>query len=171
MDTMARMATGFLLLVNTILVIFVCNMMLEIRKDLAQMPDVATKQDLTALTAPQITFGFQGACTRCHSERRFSHLANAPGDEVHKVVQRMKNHPMVDINDRDITQIQASLSLLKCTLCHSKDILRGLVLKTDEERLEIIHRMQEKHNGVPITRDEARKILESYKIVLGLGKP
>jgi hypothetical protein len=164
MDTLARMATGFLLMVNTVLMVLACNMLVGIRNEMKGLNDVATTSDVLAAAIPADHFEmpFRQKCTRCHTERRFAGMDGSP-DEMLSIVRRMQGHPNADIGDDDVTKIQASLTILKCTVCHTSDRLRKLSLMNDEEQLSTIRSMHEKHGGPAITREEARQIQEAYK--------
>jgi hypothetical protein len=167
MDTLARMATGFFLMVNTILMVFVCNMLLGIRSDLRAIGDVATRQDiLSVVPATHLDMPAARQCTRCHTESRFANLQGTPDDLV-EIVRRMQSHPDANIGDEDVVRIQASLTLLKCTICHDSQTLRQLSLMGDEQQLATIRTMQEKHGGPAITREEARQIQDAYKTLIG----
>ena len=164
-DTITKVMTGILLIVNTILTVFVCNMVFGLQKQVEGLGQVVTRADLINMTSPAMEMPFQEKCTRCHTERRFTEL---PVDEVHQAVLRMQQHPDADIDDTDIAKIQASLTLLKCSVCHSTDTIRNMAILSDEERITLIRDMQVKHGKIAIDQTEAEKILESYKVLFGM---
>lgn len=168
MDTLARMATGFLLMANTILMVFACNMLMRVHEEMQVLNEVATKSDVlaAALPADRFQMPFRQKCTRCHTASRFGDLDAMP-DQMLSIVRRMQGHPEANIGDEDVTKIQASLALLKCTVCHSSDELRELSLMDRAEQLTTIRSMHEKHGGPPITRDDAREIQAAYKTLTG----
>ncbi len=164
MDTLARMATGFLLMVNTVLLVLACNMLAGIRNEMKGLDEVATKGDVLAVTIPtsHLEAPFRQKCTRCHTESRFADM-DSSADEMLSVIRRMQGQPDSNISDGDVAKIQASLLLLKCTVCHSSDELRGLSLMSDPKQLATIRSMHEKHGGPAITRNDAQEIQAAYK--------
>ena len=104
-DTVMRVMITILLVVNTILMVFVCNMVFSIHEQLNKMGDVATKSDLLAVSIPTLKIPFQEKCTGCHTEKRF---ADIPLDEMHKSVFRMMELPgaihLVPVSDKIFKQ-------------------------------------------------------------------
>ncbi|KPK78092.1 MAG: hypothetical protein AMJ79_01050 [Phycisphaerae bacterium SM23_30] len=155
--TFLKVMISLLLVVNTILVVFVCNMVFDLRQQVDNLQGVATKSDLIAMAAPSIELAFEEQCTRCHTEKRF---ADMPLDEEHRSVLLMNHVRRFNIPESEIENIQASLTLFDYSQYLTKEMLQQMVLMTDGERMEILL-------GIPeMTRDKAQQILKSYKMLL-----
>ena len=170
MDTKNKMLVSFLIIINTILIVFACNMLLNIRSELQNLKNVlATKADLQQSiiqTAGAELFFQEEKCTRCHTERRFAGM-HGTKSELLQVANKLKEHPPdAKINEKDLRTIHASLILLKCGQCHSSDMIKRIALKTEEEQLAIIKGMQERP-GAEIAPDEVNGILKSFHLLLG----
>jgi hypothetical protein len=76
--TFLKVMINSLLVVNTVLVVFVCNMVFSLNRKVEALGAVATKSDLIAMAAPSIELASEGQCTRCHTAKRF---AGMPLDE------------------------------------------------------------------------------------------
>jgi hypothetical protein len=155
--TFWKVMMGGLLVVNTVLVVFVCNMVFALNRRVETLGAVATKSDLIALAAPSIELASQGQCTRCHSERRF---AGMPLDAEHRsalLQQHVRRH---NVPESEIEKIQASLTIFDYGPYLTKDVLQNMVLMTDGERMEVLL-------GIPeMTHDKAQQVLKSYKMLL-----
>lgn len=165
------MLVSFLVIVNTILIAFACNMLLNVRSEVKNLENVlATKADLqqsVIQTAGAKMLSFQEEkCTRCHTERRFAGM-HGTKSELLQVVKKLEAHPPdARIGEKDLQTIHTSLTLLKCGQCHSSNMIKQLALKTEEEQLSIIKRMQEKPES-EIAPDEVNDILKSFYLLLG----
>ncbi|OHB67695.1 MAG: hypothetical protein A2Y76_02150 [Planctomycetes bacterium RBG_13_60_9] len=155
--TFLKVMISGLLVVNTVLVVFVCNMVFALNQKVETLGAVATKSDLIALASPSIELASEGQCTRCHTERRF---AGMPLDEEHRSVllqQHVRSH---NVPESEIEKIQASLTVFDYSSYLTKDMLQKMVLMTDDERMEVLL-------GIPeMTLDRARQVLKSYKMLL-----
>ncbi len=155
--TFLKVMISGLLVVNTVLVVFICNMVFALYQRVEALGSVATKSDLIAMAAPSIELASEGQCTRCHTERRF---AGMPLDDEHRSVllqQHVRSH---NVPESEIERIQASLTVFDYGPYLTKDMLRKMVLMTDAERMEVLL-------GIPeMTLDKARQVLKSYKILL-----
>jgi hypothetical protein len=155
--TFWKVMSGGLLVVNTILVVFVCNMVFALNQKVETLGAVATKSDLIALAAPSIELASQEQCTRCHTEKRF---AGMPLDEEHRSVllrQHVRSH---NVPESEIERIQASLTVFDYGQYLTRDMLQRMVLMTDGERMEVLLSIPE------MTLDKAQQVLKSYKMLL-----
>ena len=155
--TFWKVMSGSLLVVNTILVVFVCNMVFALNQKVETLGAVATKSDLIALAAPSIELASQGQCTRCHSERRF---AGMPLDEEHRSVLLQQHVRTHNVPESEIERIQASLTVFDYGQYLTTDMLQRMVLMTDGERMEVLLAIPE------MTLDKAQQVLKSYKTLL-----
>jgi hypothetical protein len=155
--TFLKVMISGLLVVNTVLVVFVCNMVFALNQRVQTLGAVATKSDLIALAAPSIELASEGQCTRCHTERRF---AGMPLDEEHRsalLVRHVRSH---NVPEGELENIQASLTIFDYGQYLTKDMLQKMVLMTDSERMEVLL-------GIPeMTLDKAQQVLKSYKMLL-----
>ncbi len=155
--TFLKVMISGLLVVNTVLVVFVCNMVFALNQRVETLGAVATKSDLIAMAAPSIELASQGQCTRCHSERRF---AGMPLDAEHRLAllqQHVRSH---SVPESEIEKIQASLTIFDYGQYLTKETLQRMVLMTDGERMEVLL-------GIPeMTLDRAQQVLKSYKMLL-----
>ena len=167
MDPTSRWLTTFLIVFNTIIIVFVANMVVNMKAEVrALKADLVTKADLAAMQTSRAQFSFyQKTCTRCHTERRFTGK-HTTKDELMRIVRRMQSHPDARISEAEAEKIHASLMLLKCTQCHSGDMLKKLSLMSSEQRLNLIKEMARKP-GSNISIGEARDILDSFELLLG----
>ena len=156
-STFLKVMISGLLVVNTVLVVFVCNMVFALNQRVEALGAVATKSDLIALAAPSIELASEGQCTRCHTERRF---AGMPLDAEHRSVLLMQHVRNYNVPESEIERIQASLTIFDYGQYLTKDMLQRMVLMTDGERMEVLL-------GIPeMTLDRAQQVLKSYKMLL-----
>jgi hypothetical protein len=140
-----RLFIMFFIFCNTILLVFLCNMGLTLRSDIAGLRgDLATKQDLAVLKAGQAQSDLEDRCTRCHSEVKFAGLH---GTEMESALARMQALPDAHLSAGEVEALHASLVLDKCLACHGKGVLQTLTLKSGRERGEIIARMRQKEGS------------------------
>lgn len=171
MDTKNKLLVSFLVIVNTILIAFACNMLLNVRSEVQNLEYVlATKTDLQQSViqnaGAKTPFFQEEKCTRCHTERRFAGM-HGTKSELLQVVNKLKEHPPdARIGEKDLQTIHASLTLFKCGQCHSSDLIKQLALKTKDEQLALIKGMQRKP-GAEIVQDEVNGILKSFHLLLG----
>ena len=167
MDPTSRWLTTFLVICNTIIIVFVANMVVNMKTEIGALKaDLATRADLATMQTRGAQPSFhQETCTRCHTERRFAGQ-HTTGDELMRIVRRMQSQPDARISSAETEKIHASLMLLKCTQCHSGDTLQKLSLMNSEQRLSLIEKMAKKpQSAIPI--GEARDILDSFELLLG----
>jgi hypothetical protein len=166
MDGRFRFVAGFAVVFNALLVLILCGVVMDMRKDVQGLQDVlATKQDLVNVAAPKLTFFAEQQCTGCHTERRFLGPHNVRG-EIEQAVAHMSAMPDTHFTQEDLAKIHGSLAALRCVQCHGADRLRLLALKSPEERMQIIREMIAKP-GSNISPDEAEQIHRSFEQMLG----
>jgi len=155
--TFLKVMISGLLVVNTVLVVFVCNMVFALNQRVETLGAVATKSDLIAMAAPSIELASQGQCTRCHTERRF---AGMPLDEEHRSVLLMRHVRSYNVPESEIERIQASLTVFDYGQYLTKEMLQKMVLMSDSERVEVLLSIPE------MTLERAQQVLKSYKMLL-----
>jgi len=155
--TFWKVMSGGLLVVNTILVVFVCNMVFALNQKVQALGAVATKSDLIAVTAPSIALASGGQCTRCHTARRF---AGMPLDEEHRSALLRQHARTGNVPESEIEKIRASLTIFDYGQYLTREMLQRMVPMTDGERMEVLL-------GIPeMTLDQAQQVLKSYKMLL-----
>jgi hypothetical protein len=155
--TFLKVMISGLLVVNTVLVVFVCNMVFVLNQRVEALGAVATKSDLIAMAAPSIELASEGRCTRCHTARRF---AGMPLDEEHRAVLLQQHALSYSVPEGEMEKIQASLMIFDYGQYLTRDLLQKMVLMTDGERMETLL-------GIPeMTLDKAQQVLKSYKMLL-----
>ncbi len=167
MDVKSRWFVNFLLVANVIVVVFIANMVVNLGAQVEGLKDVlATKHDLEAVRTAGAPLAFhQDECTRCHTERRFASMHGTKSD-IERIITRMRDKPDSRITQTEADKIHASLMLLRCGQCHSRDMMSDLALLTSEERLSAVRGMAKKSgSGIPV--GEAEDILRSYELLLG----
>jgi hypothetical protein len=165
MDTPFRFLVGILVVLSSVLLLFLCGLVVELRGDVEGLQEVlASKQDLLSIGGAKIRWFHEEKCTTCHSERRFAGAHNTRG-EMEAALAHMRSMPDTRFSDDDMAKIHASLTLLRCRTCHGEEKLRILALKSPEERMEIIRRMIAKP-GSNLSPDEAVAIDRGYQLLL-----
>ena len=166
-ETIAKVMTGFLLVVITILTVFICNMTFSLDRKLDDMNKrlVQTQSNLLNLAVPAIDMPFQDKCTSCHGPQRFTQI---PNDRIHDAIMMMhkKKPELADIDEDDWGRIEASVILFKSGLGLQGDTLRQMAFMPDYERIEVIRGGGQEQAGKGTTLEEAQQILRSYKILI-----
>lgn len=166
MDNRYRFVTVFTTLLSALLMIFLCGLVRDTRKEVRELRAVlASKQDLVNVAAPRLAFFHEDKCTSCHTERRFAGPHNTRG-QIEQALAHMSALPDTLFSEDELARIHSSLTLLRCTQCHGADKLRALAIKSPEERMQIIREMIAKP-GSNITPDEAKAIGRSYELLVG----
>lgn len=166
MDARFRFVTGFVGVLNALLVIVLCGVVMDARNEVRGLQEIlATKQDLVNVAAPKLTLFTEQKCTSCHSERRFLGTHNMRG-EIEQAVAHMTALPDTKFTDEELAKIHSSLALLRCAQCHGADKLRTLAIKSPKERMQVIREMIAKP-GSKIGPDEAEDISRSLEQLLG----
>jgi hypothetical protein len=155
--TFLKVMINSLLVVNTVLVVFVCNMVFSLNRKVEALGAVATKSDLIAMAAPSIELASEGQCTRCHTAKRF---AGMPLDEEHRSALLQQHARSYSVPEGEMEKIRASLAIFDYGQYLTRDLLQRMVLMTDGERMELLL-------GIPeMTLDKAQQVLKSYKMLL-----
>lgn len=166
MDNRYRFVVGLLTLLNALLIVMLCGLVRDTRKDVHGLKEVlATKQELMNVAAPKLTLFHEQACTSCHTERRFAGPHNVTG-EIEQAVAHMTAMQDTKFSEADVAKIHSSLTLLRCTQCHGIEKMRLLAIKSPEERMQVIQEMIAKP-GSNIRRRDADEILRAYEQMLG----
>ncbi|MEW6050364.1 MAG: hypothetical protein AB1644_04800 [Candidatus Zixiibacteriota bacterium] len=166
MDAKMRVLVMFLLICNTLLLLFVTNLTLGTRAELSGLQaTLATKSDLANLKQAADVDVLQKNCGRCHSESRFASFHGSEADLLN-MIQDMQTMTGSKIDPDDVEKIHASLELLQCNSCHEKTRLRMLSIKSEEERKEIIRQMLER-SKTTADREEVDRLHRSYQQLFG----
>jgi cytochrome c556 len=166
MDPKMRVLVMFLLICNTLLMLFLTNLTLSTKADVADLQTtLATKSDLINLKQATDVNVLEENCSRCHAESRFASFHGSEADLL-TMIAEMQMKTGSQINPSDMDKIHASLELLQCNSCHEQSRLRMLGLKTEVEQKEIIRQMLEKS---PTTTDhqDAGHVHQSYQQLYG----
>ncbi len=166
MDNRYRFVIVFTTLLSALLMIFLCGLVRDTRREVQALRDVlASKQDLINVAAPRLTMFHEDRCTGCHTERRFAGPHNTRG-EIEQALAHMQAMPDARFSDQDMARVHASLNAMRCVQCHGADKLRGLAIKSAEDRMQVIREMISKP-GSHIAPDEAEALHRSFEQVLG----
>jgi hypothetical protein len=159
-----RLILLFFVFCNTILLVFLCNMVLSLRSDLAALKGgLATKQDLAAIKVGEAQPLLNEKCTRCHSERKFAGLH---GTELQAALTKMEMLKDARLSAQEVDMVHASLVMERCLTCHSKDVIKTLAIKSQSEREEIIARMRQKE-GSGLQEVDVQTIEKSFAQIYG----
>ena len=156
----------FLIICNTLLLLFLTNLTLGTRRDVNGLQEtLATKSDLLTMKQTTGVDVLQKNCGRCHAESRFASFHGSEA-EMLTMIQEMQAMTGSDISSTDIDKIHASRELLQCNSCHEQNKLRLLGLKSEEERKEIIRGMLEKSNTTA-DHEDVDRLNRSYQQLFG----
>jgi uncharacterized membrane protein len=159
-----RLILLFFVFCNTILLVFLCNMVLALQSDIASLKgDLATKQDLATMKVGDVQPLLDEKCTRCHSERKFAGLH---GTELQAALTKMERIKDARLSAQEVDKVHASLVMERCLACHSKDVIKELALKSKMERDEIISRMRQKE-GAGLQDVDVQTIEKSFEQIYG----
>jgi len=156
----------FFVLFNTILLVFVSNMVLQVREDIKALEEtMATKVDLAKVKVGELKLFHQEECTRCHTERKFLG-PHASSDDLMGAIKRMNTLPDAHLSQHELDKLHASMLVEKCLHCHGKDTLALMALKSEGERMQTVSRMQKKEDS-GILPGEVGDISKSFNQLLG----
>jgi len=157
----------FSLALNLLLTILLISELLVVRNEVRALPDrLVTKDDVAALRPLRIQQILDSRCTRCHTDRRFAAVLGWERQPILDVVARMATHPGANIPPAEFEQIQASLTMLQCTRCHTEAVLSRLVLLTPVQQAATIRRMQRMPES-GIRSDQVPEIIEAFRTLSG----
>jgi hypothetical protein len=152
---------------NLILTVLLISQLLVVRSEVRALPDkLVTKDDVAALRPLRIQQILDSRCTRCHTDRRFSAVLGWERQPILDVIARMATHPGANIPAAEFTKIQASLTMLQCTRCHSEAVLSRLAMQTPAQQVATIRRMQ-RMPASGIRPDQVPEIVEAFRVVSG----
>jgi hypothetical protein len=158
---------AFSLALNLILTILLVSELLTVRNEVRALPDkLVTKDDVAALRPLRIQQILDTRCGRCHTDRRFAPVLGWERQPILDVVARMAAHPGANIPPSDFEVIQASLTMLQCTRCHTEAVLSRLVLQTPAEQVATIRRMQQMPES-GLRADQVPQIVEAFRTLSG----
>jgi len=158
---------AFSLALNLILTILLISELLTVRNEVRALPDkLVTKDDVAALRPLRIQQILDTRCGRCHTDRRFAPVLGWERQPILDVVARMAAHPGANIPPSDFEVIQASLTMLQCTRCHTEAVLSRLVLQTPAEQVATIRRMQQMPES-GLRADQVPQIVEAFRTLSG----
>lgn len=158
---------AFSLALNLILTLLLVSELLTVRNEVRALPDkLVTKDDVAALRPLRIQQILDTRCGRCHTDRRFAPVLGWERQPILDVVARMAAHPGANIPPSDFEVIQASLTMLQCTRCHTEAVLSRLVLQTPAEQVATIRRMQQMPES-GLRADQVPQIVEAFRTLSG----
>lgn len=167
MNARYRFLIGFTAVLNAVLIVFLSGLVKNLQEDIARLEEVlVTKEDLVAVSVPELTLFTEQKCTSCHTERRFAGEHNNRRAGIDAALQKMHDLPDAGLSDADMARIHASLDLMRCASCHEADKLRALALKTPQQRMDVIREMIGRPES-NISPDKAADILRAYSQLVG----
>jgi hypothetical protein len=153
--------------VNLVLTLFLISELLVVRNEVRTLPDrLVTKDDVAALRPLRIQQILDSRCGRCHTDRRFAAALGWERQPILNTIARMTTHPGANIPASEFEIIQASLTMLQCTRCHTEAVLSRLVLQTPAQQVVTIRRMQRMPES-GIRPDQVPQIVEAFRILSG----
>ncbi len=153
--------------VNLVLTLFLISELLVVRNEVRALPDrLVTKDDVAALRPLRIQQILDQRCGRCHTDRRFAAALGWERQPILDTIARMSTHPGANIPAEEFQVIQASLTMLQCTRCHTEAVLSRLVLQTPTQQVATIRRMQRMPES-GIRPDQVPQIVEAFRILSG----
>jgi hypothetical protein len=157
----------FSLALNVVLTVFVISELRVVRNEVRALPaTLMTKDDAAALRPLRIQQILNSRCAQCHTDRRFAAVLGWERQPILDVVDRMAAHPGANIPSAEFEAIQASLTLLQCTRCHSEAVLSRLAFQTPAQQVTTVRRMQRMPES-GIRADQVPQILEAFKTLSG----
>ena len=158
---------AFSLTLNLILTVLLISELLVVRDEVRALPErLVTKDDVAALRPLRIQQILDSRCGRCHTDRRFAAALGWERQPILDVVARMSAHPGANIPPADFDLIQASLTMLQCTRCHTEAVLSRLLLQPPTQQVVTIRRMQRMPES-GIRPDQVPQIVEAFRTLSG----
>ncbi len=163
----SRLLPFLLTIVTTIIVVFIAQILLEVKAELKEVK--ATLQKMEDEKIQSVTFqpfkSIQENCTDCHSERKFMGIHGGEG-EISNIIQYMQQMPDAHLSPSDVEKVHGSLALLKCVQCHDENQLQVLASLNSARQREIIERMSKKSSS-KISADELSQIQKALSEIQG----
>jgi hypothetical protein len=114
---------AFSVALNLVLTVLLISQLLVVRDEVRALPDkLVTKDDVAALRPLRIQQILDSRCARCHTDRRFAAALGWERQAILDVVARMATHPGANVPPAEFESIQASLTMLQCTRCHTEAV-------------------------------------------------
>ena len=158
---------AFSVALNLLLTVLLISELLVVRNEVRALPDrLVTKDDVAALRPLRIQQILDSRCGRCHTDRRFAAALGWERQPILDAVARMSAHPGANIPPAEFETIQASLTMLQCTRCHTEAVLSRLVLQTPAQQAVTIRRMQRMPES-GIRSDQVPQIIEAFRTLAG----
>jgi hypothetical protein len=158
---------AFSVALNLVLTVLLVSELLVVRDELRALPArLVTKDDVAALRPLRIQQILDARCGRCHTDRRFAAALGWERQPILDVVARMAAHPGASIPPAEFEVIQASLTMLQCTRCHTEAVLSRLLLQTPAEQTATIRRMQQMPES-GIRPDQVPDIVAAFRTLSG----
>jgi hypothetical protein len=158
---------AFSVAVNLILTVMLISELLVVRDEVRALPNrLVTKDDVAALRPLRIQQILDSRCIRCHTDRRFAAVLGWERQPILDVVTRMASHPGANIPPAEFEMIQASLTMLQCTRCHTEAVLSRLLLQGPAQQVATIRRMQRMPES-GIRPDQVPQIIEAFRTLSG----
>ena len=143
-----RLLPFFLIIVIAIVVVFVAQILLDVRNELREVKSALAK--IESEKVKNVTFQpfkvLEENCTSCHSDRKFMGI-HGTDTEITGIIQFMEQMPEVHLTPEDIDKVHNSLSLLKCVKCHDEQQMQILGVMNTSRQREILERMSKKSSG------------------------
>ena len=158
---------GVAVLVNLVLSVFLLDQVRLARQEVAGLKgELASKQDVAMLRPIRAVEILEERCEGCHTDRRFTKLAELSPDQVMTTIRRMSQHPGADIPPSEMRKIRAALLVFRCTACHSEAVLSQLVLMPREERVPFLRKkVAMPSSGFRV--DQVGELIEAFETLVG----
>lgn len=158
---------AFSLALNLVLTLLLASELVVVRNEVRALPDkLVTKDDVAALRPLRIQQILDSRCTRCHTDRRFAAVLGWERQPILDVIARMSTHPGANVPPAEFEMIQASLTMLQCTRCHTEAVLSRLVLQTPAQQVATIRRMQRMPES-GMRPDQVPQVVEAFRVLSG----
>ena len=152
---------------NLVLTVLLVSELLVVRNEVRALPQrLVTKEDVAALRPLRIQQILDQRCARCHTDRRFASALGWERQPILDVVARMASHPGADIPASEFEVIQASLTMLQCTRCHTEAVLSRLAFQSPAEQVATVRRMQRMPES-GIRADQVPLIVSAFRTLSG----
>ena len=157
----------FLAIVTVIVVIFLSQLVIDMRQDMKELrKEITSLQQEPVMAANFEPFSaLEQNCTRCHTERRFMGIHGSP-DDIHAIIKHMETNPDLKLAAEDVDKVHAAMNLLKCTQCHDEMTIKKFGALNTAMQRSILKRMEEKP-GTTVQAADERTIQRSIQTIQG----
>jgi cytochrome c553 len=166
-DSRLSAFTLFVVLLNAVLVIFLAQMTVGVRQQVATVQGKLLQiEELSRRVAPVRSPGDYLAeqCASCHSERRY--LGEHGTGNIQQLIDRMNALPDAHIGVGERNKIHGALLMMKCQRCHGDEVFSRLATLNKQERRTTVLRMWE-HAETKLSRQEVMEILKAFEQIQG----